>query len=372
MNKLRIVSTLTFLIMASAGIGMSVMASEAPAATQDVTGATAETIQTAANGDSAQAANQPATAEPTDDALTAARIVGVWEGEYSGTSSGEPVKREITITVTECTDDGSFTGYAAITSTPGEQYTLSGSIDFETGKMSFKGTEWLINLKLYSFNEFIGSVDWDKKEFSGLINGKEGRDFCLTKTSDTAPVIPAPEAVCREWYGEYDGYSGSTTVRRNIKLSISEISETGLVKGMAVISPSDQAEAMYSLDGSYYFEGEYHPECGFIKLQGNEWIDRPNPDFTFIEFYGNISDNGINGITETGIWTMTRSKILKGDLNFDNKINVADLVIMQRYLLSDYEFNNSLFYYADMNDDCCVDSFDLVFLRKEIIRNWIK
>ena len=46
-------------------------------------------------------------------------------------------------------------------------------------------------------------------------------------------------------------------------------------------------------------------------------------------------------------------------------------VIMQRYLLADFDFNKSLFYYADMNNDGNVDAFDLVFLRKELIENWL-
>ena len=68
---------------------------------------------------------------------------------------------------------------------------------------------------------------------------------------------------------------------------------------------------------------------------------------------------------------METTKVLKGDLNFDNKIDVADLVIMQRYLLADFDFNKSLFYYADMNNDGNVDAFDLVFLRKELIESWL-
>lgn len=383
MKNRKIISAITALAMATAGSGMSVMAAETPVATQAATKAAATQAATKAAATQAatkaaatkavttQAVTQPATQAPTKAPLTAAQIIGVWEGEYSGTLNSSVVKRAIRVIVTECGEDGKFKGCASVTSTPGMQYKLKGSVDFETGDMEFIGTDWLVNLNNFGFAGFAGSIDYSKKEYSGLIDDEEDRDFCLKKTEDTVPFILDSAAVSREWYGEYDGSSGSVTVRRNIKISISEISETGHVKGMAIFSPSDKSEAQYALDGSYYLEGEYYPEYGFIKMQGNEWIDKPDTDFDFIELFGNVSDGVIDGVTENGIWSMTSTKIIKGDLNFDNKIDVADLVIMQRYLLADFDFNKSLFYYADMNNDGNVDAFDLVFLRKELIENWL-
>jgi arabinan endo-1,5-alpha-L-arabinosidase len=56
---------------------------------------------------------------------------------------------------------------------------------------------------------------------------------------------------------------------------------------------------------------------------------------------------------------------IKGDVNSDGELNVADLVMMQKYLLGSEHLNNS--YSADMNEDDRVDIFDNVCLRKNLI-----
>ena len=65
---------------------------------------------------------------------------------------------------------------------------------------------------------------------------------------------------------------------------------------------------------------------------------------------------------------MESTDVLKGDLNFDNLLNVADLVALQKYLLNNNDFNKSLFYYADMNDDEKVNAFDLILLRQAVAK----
>jgi len=65
---------------------------------------------------------------------------------------------------------------------------------------------------------------------------------------------------------------------------------------------------------------------------------------------------------------MESTDVLKGDLNFDNLLTVADLVALQKYLLNNNDFNKSLFYYADMNDDEKVNVFDLILLRQAVAK----
>ena len=170
----------------------------------------------------------------------------------------------------------------------------------------------------------------------------------------------------RNWYGEYDGTDGDITVRRNIKFSITDITDNGEIKGTGIISPSDKAEAQYAVDGSYYFKGDIDEKSGKIYIKGNEWIDRPSSNFSFAVFNGIITDGTIDGYTEEGLWKMESTDVLKGDLNFDNLLTVADLVALQKYLLNNNDFNKSLFYYADMNDDEKVNAFDLILLRQAV------
>ncbi|MDE5558994.1 MAG: dockerin type I repeat-containing protein [Ruminococcus sp.] len=56
----------------------------------------------------------------------------------------------------------------------------------------------------------------------------------------------------------------------------------------------------------------------------------------------------------------------QGDLNFDYKINIADAVLLQKYILGKTNFTSTHYVCADMNDDGFVDIFDMVLLRQEI------
>ena len=58
-----------------------------------------------------------------------------------------------------------------------------------------------------------------------------------------------------------------------------------------------------------------------------------------------------------------------GDLNQDGAFNVADLVLMQKYILGVETFNKEQAKIADMNGDGNIDPFDLVSYRKAIIKN---
>lgn len=58
---------------------------------------------------------------------------------------------------------------------------------------------------------------------------------------------------------------------------------------------------------------------------------------------------------------------LKGDLNNDGQVTIADLVIMNKYILGSQNPEKSQLLNGDMNNDGYVDSFDLVLLRKTFI-----
>lgn len=311
--------------------------------------------------------------EETAETVTysADTIIGVWEGTYTGFSGNTVIEREITFNVDQCDENGDFSGIATVTSEENERYYFSGSFDFKTGNFKLKGTEWIINYSNWVFSEFIGVYDADKLEFSGNLDNKSERAFMIKKTSDSSIDYSVDFGkISRNWYGEYAGYAGNekVVVGRNIKFSITDITDNGEIEGKGIISPSDKAEAQYAVDGSYYFKGNIDEKSGKIYIKGNEWIERPNSNFGFVEFNGIITDGTIDGYTERGFWKMESTDVLKGDLNFDNLLTVADLVALQKYLLTENDFNKSLFYYADMNDDEKVNAFDLILLRQAVAK----
>jgi len=56
-----------------------------------------------------------------------------------------------------------------------------------------------------------------------------------------------------------------------------------------------------------------------------------------------------------------------GDLNGDGQFNVGDLVLMNRYILGTYTFNEKQFKSADLNGDGNADVFDVIEFRRKIL-----
>lgn len=61
--------------------------------------------------------------------------------------------------------------------------------------------------------------------------------------------------------------------------------------------------------------------------------------------------------------TQSDNNATSGDANGDGKINIADAVLLQRYLLGNAEISGN----ADANNDGVVDIFDMVYMRKLLI-----
>ena len=56
-----------------------------------------------------------------------------------------------------------------------------------------------------------------------------------------------------------------------------------------------------------------------------------------------------------------------GDLNSDQNVNTADVVILSKYLLNFSALHDDAVQYADMDKDGQIDGFDLVLLRKTVL-----
>lgn len=324
------------------------------------------------NADTAESAASESAVTP----ITADMVRGTWTGSFMGyVGNGEMIERSTVLNIDQCDDEGNFSGLSTSTSVEDESYFFEGKCNFETGEFSFDGIEWKINAEKWAIYPFSGTIDPEKKTMTGYRNKDTKSPFSFEKTSDNYDSYAIdPAQINREWYGEYDGFHGNTKVRRNIMISINEVADDGTIKGYAKFTPSDKADQKYDVVGSYYFTGTIDKRFGRIKFQGDEWIGYPaksaddTANYQMIPFSGAIFGNTIEGMTDYGIWKMESTDILKGDLNFDNKLGVEDLVILEKYLLNnDMTFNKTMFDTADMNDDEAVNTFDLVALRKAVV-----
>ena len=59
--------------------------------------------------------------------------------------------------------------------------------------------------------------------------------------------------------------------------------------------------------------------------------------------------------------------ILYGDADCDGKSDIADAVVLQKWLLNDSKFTFKNWKNIDMNGDGMIDVFDLIMLKKELI-----
>lgn len=66
------------------------------------------------------------------------------------------------------------------------------------------------------------------------------------------------------------------------------------------------------------------------------------------------------------------STIIKGDINYDTTVSVADAVLLQRYLLGAYSMSEKQGKAADINSDNSVDVFDMVLMRRLLIKGGLK
>ena len=65
---------------------------------------------------------------------------------------------------------------------------------------------------------------------------------------------------------------------------------------------------------------------------------------------------------------IAESTLLKGDINYDLTMNIADAVLLQRYLLGSYKMSEKQGQAADINSDDRVDVFDMIFMRRLLIK----
>ena len=58
---------------------------------------------------------------------------------------------------------------------------------------------------------------------------------------------------------------------------------------------------------------------------------------------------------------------LAGDINADGNVNIADLLLLQKYLLNNTKFTSAQYIAADMDSDGKVNGFDMVLLRQTLL-----
>ena len=99
---------------------------------------------------------------------------------------------------------------------------------------------------------------------------------------------------------------------------------------------------------------------------------KPEEGYTFTGWTGAVvSDSDTVTVTADKavslVCTFKKTEYEKGDINTDGKTDVADLLLISRYLHGTADFTKTNYKKADMNGDDSVDVFDMILLRKKLI-----
>lgn len=122
-------------------------------------------------------------------------------------------------------------------------------------------------------------------------------------------------------------------------------------------------EALFCSVQPSYYNGK---KACFLSSDIHAALEKINVDYTdlnrisIIPYGGEITIKNIDLLTKEN-----ESTIISGDVNDDGILNIADVVMMQKYLINTGILNN--WKAGDLYEDNCIDSFDLCLMKQLLI-----
>ena len=147
----------------------------------------------------------------------------------------------------------------------------------------------------------------------------------------------------------------------------------GISRNSSTITVTRQGMGEISVDNAYAAFGGNVWTGSFESGQKVTITAKPADGYVFAGWSGAASSDSAN-ITVTAdktlslVCTFKKAEYEQGDLNMDGTVNVADLLLMSKYLLGAEDFTKAQFGLADTNGDKAADIFDLIRLRKELLK----
>ena len=110
-------------------------------------------------------------------------------------------------------------------------------------------------------------------------------------------------------------------------------------------------------DGSYYILTRASKDAGALETAGGSKGSGAN-----------VQQCEVNG-ESCQKWIVEASEPVyeKGDININKKVDVSDIVIMNKYLVKLEKFSEQQFFLADINDDGKVNVFDYILIRRKVM-----
>jgi len=165
-----------------------------------------------------------------------------------------------------------------------------------------------------------------------------------------------------------------TFFKRRAEYAIEDMQDyLGISKNVATITVTRKGSGSVSADSEN------------ISFTGNLWSGsfnngtkvtltaQPEAGYTFGGWSGAVVSSSPT-ITVTAdkasalVCTFNKTEYEQGDINMDGSVNVADLVLMDKYLHGQEGLDKAQFRLADMNGDKSGNVFDIVLLRQKLIK----
>ena len=283
-------------------------------------------------------------------------------GLVLSSNNGQPLNADITIDGIDYnikTDNQNGDYYRLLT--PGEYLVSFSSIGYIPQEHQIiinenNATELNINLELDPNLEFANIENFETGNFNNLnwITGQNSLPWEIVSNNSAE--------------GNYSAKAGSIISNQETELSITiDVLDDGNISFYKKISCEDTGQ----ITGNYYDYLSF--EIDGIEL--DKWAGYTDWSLSsFPVFAGNrtftwkyIKDGGVDSGEDTVwidyiIFPSTNGNILLGDLNFDEIINILDVVILVNFILDNNEPNNNEFLASDLNGDNQLNVLDVIQL----------
>ncbi len=196
--------------------------------------------------------------------------------------------------------------------------------------------------QITAFDTWFARYAWSK------LSAQEGR-FDLSSVSPTEPTTePTTESVTE-----------TTEELTDAKLKTAEFTDTIT----AVLLNDNGGTVSFSENGTYNFNGtEYYGNDDSKNLSFYE-----NGDIVSIRFTYDTNSNQIVNIES--LFVQTNAYKIKGDVNADGAFNVADIILLQKWLLAVPDTHLADWKMADFCKDDKLNVFDLCLMKRELLNS---
>lgn len=167
----------------------------------------------------------------------------------------------------------------------------------------------------------------------------------------------------------WSGWSQNTTLDGDVLASLGntyavEVAYEGSYQPVIVLQRWT-GEAIWQTVQPTYYNGE---RACFLNADIQAALDQNGVTYTDLDRIGIIPYSGTMTVTSVDILVKNSTEApLRGDVNQDGSTSMADIILLQKYLLGLEPLTESQFSQADLNENGTVDAFDLALLKRDVM-----